>query len=750
MAIKFEKIPVTSSGQIFTIKKTDGSTIQTDLAGLLNERKLGTIDDIPVPPTTPPPAADPCAPLAPLGCTDLEQQAQNQSLVLILNDMAGLDASTLQYPVQIHLVRLCDGSTAYILDQFLGDLEGSHLTIGSITVTSPDQLFNVTAVQPEPIFAMAFNHEANGNISRAEWQTTFHRSQFYDYAYDPLNRLLSAQYGEVVPSYAVVGGAFQKFVYQINNNYNENNLTYDGDGNIKTLQRMGLSDANNCASKVQIDNLLYTLIPGTPKLQKVADSAPAANRAKGFNPGASPGSDYVYDQNGNLTTDPYKGLTIQYNFLNLPKLITKGGSNITIRYDVTGRKWSQAGPEGIREYIGGIEYLDQKIQSIRHSEGRLVPTYSGTSIESIRAEYWRQDHLGNTRIAFSDFNLDGVIATKDDPNTTEDDIEITQENHYYPFGLNQEGPWYQTVQPKNKHQYNGKELIEDLGLNWNDYGARWYDPALGRWNMMDPLAGEFYAWSPFSYVYNNPIIFVDPFGLAGNLTDGATFYLQKGDITDDEFWSAVLNYVSNVINVWGIENEQNLSKVSFKFVDESFSADQLTGNENLVSFGTGDKVSNVSGKNNEIGFINIKDISDGNTPAHEFGHHLGLSDRYFDGVTWNQSSGELGRKTDPISGEEIPDNAYNPDDNLYSTQTSTLTLYQIAIAHTTAIEADYQQNRGYFYSVRKSGEVIYKEGYRVVDGVGGGNARVKGGRELSRKGSTNEKIKEEIITQKRY
>ena len=93
---RLTEIPVTSSDQIFTIKKTDGSTIQTDLAGLLNERKLGTIDDIPVPPTTPPPAADPCAPLAPLGCTDLEQQAQNQSLAQILNDMANLDISTLQ------------------------------------------------------------------------------------------------------------------------------------------------------------------------------------------------------------------------------------------------------------------------------------------------------------------------------------------------------------------------------------------------------------------------------------------------------------------------------------------------------------------------------------------------------------------------------------------------------------------------------------------------------------------------------
>ena len=550
---RLTEIPVTSSDQIFTIKKTDGSTIQTDLAGLLNERKLGTIDDIPVPPTTPPPAADPCAPLAPLGCTDLEQQAQNQSLALILNDMASLDVSTLQYPVQIHLVRLCDGSTAYILDQFLGDLEGSHLTIGSITVTSPDQLFNVTAVQPEPIFAMAFNHEANGNISRAEWQTTFHRSQFYDYAYDPLNRLLSAQYGEVVPSYAVVGGAFQKFVYQINNNYNENNLTYDGDGNIKTLQRMGLSDANNCASKVQIDNLLYTLIPGTPRLQKVADSAPAANRAKGFNPGASPGSDYVYDQNGNLITDPYKGLTIQYYFLNLPKQITKGGSSITIRYDVTGRKWSQAGPEGIREYVGGVEYLDQEIQSVQHGEGRLVPAYSGTSIASIRAEYWRQDHLGNTRVAFSDFNLDGVIATKDDPNTTENDIEITQENHYYPFGLNHEGPWYQTVAPKNKYLFNGIEEIDDFQINVFLADFRFGASDIGRWMQIDPLSEIIPGLSSYHFSFNNPILFSDPMGIMGTL-DNPGFSVDTWNVIQNA-WDATpegtnASY-SVVFNPWG-------------------------------------------------------------------------------------------------------------------------------------------------------------------------------------------------------
>jgi RHS repeat-associated protein len=63
--------------------------------------------------------------------------------------------------------------------------------------------------------------------------------------------------------------------------------------------------------------------------------------------------------------------------------------------------------------------------------------------------------------------------------------------------------------PKNNYLFNGKGLDSDLRLNWYHYGARFYDPATGRWNGVDPLAEQYHNLSPYVYVANNPMKYTD-------------------------------------------------------------------------------------------------------------------------------------------------------------------------------------------------------------------------------------------------
>ncbi len=59
-------------------------------------------------------------------------------------------------------------------------------------------------------------------------------------------------------------------------------------------------------------------------------------------------------------------------------------------------------------------------------------------------------------------------------------------------------------------------------MNWNDYGARNYDPALGRWLNVDPHAERYPSMSPYSAFANNPLIYIDPDGRDIILAAGMT------------------------------------------------------------------------------------------------------------------------------------------------------------------------------------------------------------------------------------
>lgn len=65
-------------------------------------------------------------------------------------------------------------------------------------------------------------------------------------------------------------------------------------------------------------------------------------------------------------------------------------------------------------------------------------------------------------------------------------------------------------------KYQGKEFEQALGINMYDFGARQYDPAIGRWSSIDPLAEKFYDVSTFNAMMNNPIIMIDPDGRAAS------------------------------------------------------------------------------------------------------------------------------------------------------------------------------------------------------------------------------------------
>ena len=116
-------------------------------------------------------------------------------------------------------------------------------------------------------------------------------------------------------------------------------------------------------------------------------------------------------------------------------------------------------------------------------------------------KYALTDHLGNTRVVFSDKNDDGVVGVKD----------MEQINNYYPFGLNMDGPW-NGVNGQYKFQFNQKEWNSDLGLNLNDYGARFYDPTIGRWHSIDIKSEKSSSWTPYRAFFCNPIKYIDPDG----------------------------------------------------------------------------------------------------------------------------------------------------------------------------------------------------------------------------------------------
>ena len=90
-------------------------------------------------------------------------------------------------------------------------------------------------------------------------------------------------------------------------------------------------------------------------------------------------------------------------------------------------------------------------------------------------------------------------------------LVITQEHHYYPFGMNLSGI---ERQGDLMYQFNGMvEKEQAFGLELYETPFRSYDAQLGRFWQVEPLADEFHSISMFQFGFNNPISANDPTGL---------------------------------------------------------------------------------------------------------------------------------------------------------------------------------------------------------------------------------------------
>ena len=330
-------------------------------------------------------------------------------------------------------------------------------------------------------------------------------SSRYEFRYDGDHRISIATH-EIFGDHPVIDGYATTY-------------SYDPAGNILSLDRRGRIDNTNLPETAvydQIDKLTYKYVSNssgtgsTSQLESVLDEAEGLAQPFGFVPTQA---GFGYDAAGNVVSNGTSNLT--YNVFNLPGKAVAGDKQHELTYTNGGvlyrRRVQSADQTTNRFYINGLEVVDQKIEQFSFGDGRIVIDED----EKPQFQFSISDHLGNVVVLFQDKDENGIVV--DAPGRSYS--EVLQRNLYYPFGLMINGTAPVEPDVANRYRYNGKEFSEDLGLY--DYGARWYDPAIGRWTRVDPLASQFLAWSPYNYVYNNPVRLVDPDGRSAAVPPGA-------------------------------------------------------------------------------------------------------------------------------------------------------------------------------------------------------------------------------------
>ncbi|MBN9400955.1 MAG: hypothetical protein J0I17_12320 ['Candidatus Kapabacteria' thiocyanatum] len=309
---------------------------------------------------------------------------------------------------------------------------------------------------------------------------------------------------------------------------------YDPNGNISKLKRLDAAGGD-------VDDLTYTLQNANQnRLDRVVDaiSAGASSYTNDLDNTQTTGN-YGYDNIGNLTKDVGAGIGtngIEWTPYGKIRKITNATYRIEYLYNATGnrirQKRTKLSDNSVVTTYYGRDASGNVIVSTYEKVGtgatvlKEAPIYGSLRLGVLRPgvnqsttgltppavyerylgkkDYELVDHLGNVHAAVSDRLIKPGADWRND---------VTMQTDYFPFGMQREDRNDQIA--GYRYGYNGKENDNDVKGEGNeqDYGARIYDPRIGRFLSVDPLTKDFPWYTPYQFAGNKPILALDLDGL---------------------------------------------------------------------------------------------------------------------------------------------------------------------------------------------------------------------------------------------
>jgi RHS repeat-associated protein len=459
------------------------------------------------------------------------------------------------------------------------DANGNRLTLGDAT--------GITGYQYDSLDRLTRTTYPNSLTVQATYDRVGNRTNLTNpggatmaAVYDAANRLTQLTQGSLTWTFTYDGagnrtqlnhpnGTRIQYGYLVNNwlstlwhvdpsNGTMQSFTYTYDANGNRISQVDSPSGTTTFTYDPLNRLTQAAYPGTygtwswtydPVGNRSSQSAPSGTTNYTYDANnrftTAGGVTYSYDANGNLTAIS-TGRTFAYDSLDRLTQTTGSGSTVNYIYNGDGLKVRRAGPDGVtRYYYDGIRPIwetddaqTMTAQLDRDIFGNLLSRREASGAR----RYIHHDGLGGTTLVTNESGASVASMLYD--------------------------AWGQVRSNSGgahgKYRFTGAEL--DLTTGLYHMGARFYDPAIGRWLKEDsvqerhfePASLNFYA-----YVLNNPLLYVD---LDGNQEKGTSAAERL-----QEFINARLDLERLIENIMGrgftLKDlfsllERNLSKIS--------------------------------------------------------------------------------------------------------------------------------------------------------------------------------------------